>query len=88
MEMIGSFEAKTHLPKLLERAAKGERIVITKHGMPIAVLAPVEEEKKKDTAKALREMKRLKAQMRERGPFDTPVTVAEIKEMVYEGRRN
>jgi prevent-host-death family protein len=40
---IGSFEAKTHLPKLLERAAKGERIVITKHGRPVAMLVPPEQ---------------------------------------------
>jgi prevent-host-death family protein len=39
--MVGSYEAKTHLPQLLERVARGERITITKHGVPIAVLAPV-----------------------------------------------
>ena len=43
MTTIGSYEAKTHLPELLERAAKGERIVITKRGKPVAMLVPVEE---------------------------------------------
>jgi len=38
METVGAYEAKTHLPKLLERVSKGERITITKHGIPIAVL--------------------------------------------------
>jgi len=37
---VGAYEAKTHLPKLLERAAKGERITITKHGVPVAILIP------------------------------------------------
>jgi prevent-host-death family protein len=37
---IGSYEAKTHLPSLLDRVAKGERITITKHGVPVAVLSP------------------------------------------------
>ncbi len=32
METIGAYEAKTHLPKLLERVRKGERIPITRHG--------------------------------------------------------
>jgi prevent-host-death family protein len=35
---IGAFEAKTHLSALLERAAGGEEIVITKHGKPVAKL--------------------------------------------------
>ncbi len=41
MTTVGAYEAKTHLPQLLERVAKGERIVITRHGVPVAVLAPV-----------------------------------------------
>ena len=40
METVGAYEAKTHLPKLLERVSKGERITITKHGVPVAVLQP------------------------------------------------
>jgi antitoxin (DNA-binding transcriptional repressor) of toxin-antitoxin stability system len=28
---IGAYEAKTHLPPLLERVQNGERFVITKH---------------------------------------------------------
>ncbi len=40
MSEIGTFEAKTHLPKLLERVQKGEHFVITKHGRPVAELVP------------------------------------------------
>ena len=39
---IGAYEAKTHLPALLERVARGERFTITKHGRPVARLVPVE----------------------------------------------
>jgi prevent-host-death family protein len=38
MITIGAFEAKTHLSSLLDRAAAGEEIVITKHGKPVARL--------------------------------------------------
>ena len=38
MSTVGAYEAKTHLPKLLERVARGERITITKHGLPVAEL--------------------------------------------------
>ena len=41
MESIGAFEAKTHLSALLDRVAKGEKITITRHGVPAAVLMPV-----------------------------------------------
>ena len=38
---VGAYEAKTHLPALLERVEKGEQITITRHGKPIARLVPV-----------------------------------------------
>lgn len=41
MPEIGAYDAKTHLPKLLERVRRGERFVITKHGRPVAELGPV-----------------------------------------------
>jgi prevent-host-death family protein len=40
MRRIGSYEAKTHLPRLPDEVARGETITITKHGVPVAVLAP------------------------------------------------
>lgn len=83
METVGAFEAKTHLPQLLERVSKGEKIVITKHGVPVAVLAPVEQNK--NVAWALQEAKKFKAERRARGI--KPVTTGEILEMVREGRR-
>ncbi|HVC56417.1 MAG TPA: type II toxin-antitoxin system prevent-host-death family antitoxin [Stellaceae bacterium] len=39
---VGAYQAKTHLPALLERVARGEQITITKHGKPIARLVPVD----------------------------------------------
>jgi len=37
---IGAFEAKTHLPRLLQRVEAGERFVITRHNRPVAELIP------------------------------------------------
>ncbi|MEK7245434.1 MAG: type II toxin-antitoxin system prevent-host-death family antitoxin, partial [Pseudomonadota bacterium] len=34
MKTVGAFEAKTKLSRLLARVAKGETIVITRHGAP------------------------------------------------------
>ena len=41
MEMIGAHEAKTHLSKLLDRVVRGENLIITRHGKPVARLVPV-----------------------------------------------
>lgn len=40
MREVGVYEAKTQLPKLLARVAKGQRITITRHGVPVAMLVP------------------------------------------------
>jgi prevent-host-death family protein len=37
---VGAFEAKTHLSQLLDAVEAGERIVITRHGKPVAELSP------------------------------------------------
>ena len=42
--IVGAYEAKTHLSELLEKVEAGEEITITKHGAPIARLVPVKKE--------------------------------------------
>ena len=41
MLTVGTFEAKTHLSRLLDRVVQGEEITITRHGEPVAKLIPV-----------------------------------------------
>lgn len=41
MSTVGCYEAKTKLPNLIERVRKGETITITKRGVPVAELVPV-----------------------------------------------
>lgn len=43
MVVTNIHEAKTHLSRLVERAAKGEEIVIGKAGKPLAKLVPYRE---------------------------------------------
>jgi prevent-host-death family protein len=79
METVGAYEAKTHLPKLLERVLKGERITITKHGVPVAVLQPPDHAKKVDTKSVIREMRKFREKHRLDG--------ISIRDMIEEGRR-
>ena len=46
METKNIHEAKTHLSRLVERAAGGEEIIIAKAGKPMAKLVPYQEDKK------------------------------------------
>lgn len=57
METIGAYEAKTHLSQLLDRVAKGERFVISRHGSPVAVLQPADVEKQIDVAAVIQKMR-------------------------------
>lgn len=43
MRKINIHEAKTHLSKLVEEAAEGDRFIIAKAGRPIAQVGPVED---------------------------------------------
>jgi prevent-host-death family protein len=38
---IGAYDAKTHLPRLLDQVERGDSVTITKHGRAVARLVPV-----------------------------------------------
>ena len=42
MTEVGAFEARTRLARLLDQVERGETIVITRHGKPVARLSPVQ----------------------------------------------
>ena len=79
MESIGSYEAKTHLPALLERVTKGEEFVITKHGVPIARLVPMEQDRQRDVRTVIEELKKFRKGHTLGG--------LSVREMINQGRR-
>ena len=60
MKEVGAFEAKTHLPKLLNRVAQGERITITRRGKPVALLVPVEPPPSLSSGEAVQRLRALR----------------------------
>jgi prevent-host-death family protein len=38
---VGAYEAKTHFSALIERVLCGERITVTRHGVPVMTMQPV-----------------------------------------------
>ncbi len=80
METVGSFEAKTHLPQLLERVAQGEEFVITKHGKVVARLVPAGACKPKpDVRAAVKAMKQFRKSQALGG--------LSVREIIDDGRR-
>lgn len=79
MRTIGSYEAKTHLPRLLDEVEKGERITITKHGRPVAILVPPDTAPVIDVDELMEQMRRFRKGNRLRG--------LSIRELIDEGRR-
>jgi prevent-host-death family protein len=55
MREVQASAAKTHLPQLLDEVERGETIVITRHGRPIARLVPEADRRREETAAAMRE---------------------------------
>lgn len=62
MKHFGAFEAKTHFSELLGEVIKGQKFIITKHGVKVAMIIPfTQEEKGLDPAKdAIRALKKLR----------------------------
>jgi prevent-host-death family protein len=79
---IGVYDAKTQLPKLLDRVSRGERFVITKRGRPVAELIPAREVGAPNVKQVIQQMQEW--QERE-GPMLGPgLTIRKLRE---EGRR-
>jgi prevent-host-death family protein len=72
---VGAYEAKTHLPALLERVARGEQITITKHGKPIVPIGRSDPDRRREAVEKLKGF----AKGRTLG--------VPIKQLIEEGRR-
>lgn len=79
METVGAYEAKTHLPQLLKRVSKGEKIMITKHGVAVATLQPPDPAKKGSVGETISELRKFRRRQRLDG--------CSLRKLITEGRR-
>ena len=94
---VGIFEVKNRLSELVERAARGEEIVITRRGVPVARLVPPRAPDALGQAHALASRIRCSRSVEVQGrtpgrpPGQTqgqlPGNGASIRDMTEEGRR-
>lgn len=82
METVGIFEAKTNLSHLLERVAAGEKITISKRGVPVAILSPAQEEKIDRKKAAIESIKKFRKNRKSQG-----MSADEIVQLIHEGRK-
>jgi len=80
---VGAFEAKTKLSALLDQVEKGEEVVITRRGRPVARLVPVADDaaRREEVREALEWLQAFAERNSSRG-----ITFEEIKEWIEEGR--
>lgn len=78
MKQVGVYDAKTKLPRLLQEVERGETIIITRHGRPVAQLVPINGGRRNidDTIAAILEFRK--------GHRLNGIT---IRELIDEGRR-
>ncbi|MGD9504961.1 MAG: type II toxin-antitoxin system Phd/YefM family antitoxin [Syntrophobacteraceae bacterium] len=76
---VGAFEAKTQLSKLLELARRGERIIITRHGVPVAQLTAVTDRRMQGASEAIEEITAIRGRSK-------PGSES-IRSLIAEGRR-
>jgi prevent-host-death family protein len=84
---VGAFEAKNTLGTLLDRVERGEEIVITRHGKPVARLVPNVGSADRSQARAAFERIRERAKLlheqnKDKEPLDWPT----LKKWRDEGR--
>ncbi len=81
---VGAYDAKTRLSELLDRVERGEQIVITRHGKPVARLVPEGGYDKAAAHAAVARIRALRSELAARG---VDLSDEEIRALRDEGRR-
>jgi prevent-host-death family protein len=80
MTTVTAYEAKRHLPRLLRAAERGETVIITRHGRPVAQLGPVQQPRGFDMAEAMATLEALRRRL-------PKVSLGEILAWRHEGHK-
>ena len=79
MTTVGAYEAKTHLPRLIRAVERGETVIITRHGKPVAQLGPIQD-RREQVHEAIESIKRLRRRL-------PKVPVDELIATIHEGHK-
>ena len=87
MATVTALEAKTRFGALLERAARGEEIVITRHDKPVARLVPEGRRKLSRVQQAVNDLREIRRQIQARTKGKMRLSDAEVRAAIDSGRR-
>ena len=85
MATVTAFEAKTRFGELLERVAKGEEVVITRHDKPVARLVPEGAPRHDEVRRSVEGLRSLQQQIRRRSK--ATLTDRDVRAAINQGRR-
>ena len=80
MREVQASDAKAHLPQLLDDVERGDTVVITRHGRPIARIVSEADRRQQEIGKAIEGIKALRKRTGK-------VTVAELLSARQEGHK-
>jgi prevent-host-death family protein len=84
MAKVTAFEAKTRFGELLERVARGEEVVITRHDKPVARLIPEGATRLDDVRRSVEGLRDLQQQIRRR--TRGRLSDRQVRDAIEEGR--
>ena len=84
MAKVTAFEAKTRFGELLERVAKGEEVVITRHDKPVARLIPEGAQRLDEVRRSVQGLRDLQQRIRRRSK--ARLSDAEVRAAIEQGR--
>jgi len=87
MAFVTAFDAKTRFGQLLERVAKGEEIVITKHDKPVARLVPEGRQTLASVKEAVASLRELRRKIEGRTKGAPKLSFDDFKSALQEGRK-
>ena len=79
MATVGIYEARTRWSELIGKVSKGEEVTVTRHGVPVARIVPIDGQKKASVREAIESLKEFRRGNTLRG--------LNLKKMIEEGRR-
>jgi prevent-host-death family protein len=87
MITVTALEAKNRFGKLLDRVARGEEVVVTRHDKPVARMVPAEGRQLSAVRQAVAELKQIQGRIRVRTKGKGALSDSEVRSAVEEGRR-
>jgi prevent-host-death family protein len=87
MTTVTALEAKNRFGKLLDRVARGEEVVVTRHDKPVARMVPADGRNLSAVREAVTQLRQLQERIRARTRGRASLSEEDVRAAIEEGRR-